>query len=263
MSITLTPFVAGVLCRGASWTVPDEAVLAEQIARVAIGQSLHVERILSGARLKAPPTVETAKIGAIELLTANDPERPWHRDGWMFQVMSWIAAHRATPGGLIQAPHMIPAHKGFDGLQLELDAAGQSVTAAVLFEDKATDNPRDTIRDEVWPELRELESGDRDNLVIAEVVTLLGRKPALDPFAAIQDVIWKSAKRYRVSVTVGPIHEDSDGRLRLFHDYDQMATGDLDRRLGGTFPVADLRPWMANLAAQAIERIQGMGAENV
>lgn len=141
MSITLTPFVAGALCRGASWTVPDEAALAEQIARVAIGQSLHVEQILSGAQVKAPPTVETAKAGAIQLLTANDPTRPWHRDGWMFQVMSWITAHRAIPGALIQAPHMIPAHKGFDGLQLELDAAGQSVTAAVLFEDKATDDP--------------------------------------------------------------------------------------------------------------------------
>jgi hypothetical protein len=263
MSITLTPVVDGALCHGSSWTVPDEAVLAEQIARIALGQSLHVERILAGANLQDPPTFETAKPGAIALLTANNPDQPWHRDGWMFQAMSWIAAHRATPGALIHAPHMIAAHKGFDGLQLDLDAAGQSVTAAVLFEDKATDHPRDTIRDEVWPELRELETGNRDNLLIAEVVTLLGTRLALDPYAAIQNIVWKQAKRYRVCVTVDQGHCDADGRLRLFSGYDLAAEGDIMRRRGETLLVANLRPWMAALAAQAVARVQGMKAANV
>jgi hypothetical protein len=259
MSITLTPFDHGQLCHGSSWTVQDEALLAEQIARVALGQSLHVERILAGAQLKPPPIFESAKPGAIALLTATDPQMPYHRDGWMFQTMSWIAAHCANPGALIHAPHMIPAHKGFDGLRIELDAAGQSVIAAVLFEDKATDHPRDTIRDDVWPELRALESGQRDNVVIAEVVTLLGRRPALDAHAAIENVIWKQAKHYRVCVTVGDAHGDADGRLRLFHEYDAVAQGAAIRRRGEVFLVPNLRPWMAALALQAIGVIQGMG----
>jgi hypothetical protein len=181
----------------------------------------------------------------------------------MFQAMSWLAAQSAAPGALIHAPHMIPAHKGFDGLQLELDAASASVTAAVLFEDKATDNPRDTVRDDVWPELRALESGQRDNLVIAEVVTLLGRRPDLDPYAAIQDVIWKQAKRYRVCVTVGPTHGNPSGRLTLFHEYDAVAVGDRIRRRGETFEVANLRTWMAELAAKALEAVARMGAASV
>src|SRR5687767_1374983 len=130
MSITLTPFADGQLCHGSSWTVPNEGTLAGQIARIALGQSLHVERILSGAGLAPPPVVEAARAGAIALLTVSDPAYPYQRDGWMFQAMSWIAAHRAAPTALIRAPHMIPAHKGFDGLQLELDATGQTVTAA-------------------------------------------------------------------------------------------------------------------------------------
>ena len=59
--------------------------------------------------------------------------------------MSWIVASQANPSALIRAPHMILAHKGFDGLLLELDAATSVVTAAVIFEDKATSNPRQTI----------------------------------------------------------------------------------------------------------------------
>jgi hypothetical protein len=263
MPIALTPFHHDPLCYGSSWTVQDKALLAEQIAFVALGQSFHVENILAGANLQPPATVETAKAGAIELLTVPLGSQPYHRDGWLFQTMSWIAAHRATPHSLIHAPHMIPAHKGFDGLQLELDTDNRAVIAAILFEDKATENPRDTIRDDVWPELLELESGRRDNMLVAEVVTLLRQHPGIDPNAAIQDVIWKSARRYRVSVTVGHTHADDDGRRRLFHEYDDTVQGILVRRRGETFLVPDLRPWMADLAAQAIQVIRAQGAANV
>ena len=51
------------------------------------------------------------------------------------------------------------ADKGFDGLQLLLDNENQVVAAAVIFEDKATSNPRATIRDRVWPEFSTIERG--------------------------------------------------------------------------------------------------------
>lgn len=51
----------------------------------------------------------------------TDPEKPWHRDGWMFQVISWIAAHLQNPEDLIAPPHMIHAHKGFDGIHVRVD----------------------------------------------------------------------------------------------------------------------------------------------
>jgi hypothetical protein len=254
MAITLTPFTVDPLCSGACWTVADEGILATQIAAVALGQSRHVERVLAGAQVGLAPTQASAKAGAVAILTPVGAD-PSHRDGWMFQVMSWLAAHRATPGGVIRAPHMILAHKGFDGLQLEL-GADHAVAAAIIFEDKATTNPRDTIRDDVWPDFENLETGARDNVLAAEVVALLRTVPGVDPDRAIQNVIWNSLRHYRVSITVRDTHADHAGRQRLFRGYDTTCAGPLQRRRAGTFEVADLRVWMAALAQRAIQAIQ-------
>lgn len=87
MSITLTPFNDGNLCHGYSWSIADEDLLANQIAQVALGQSRHVQKILAGANLGDVPTAANCASAAIELLTVHGGD-PWHRDGWMFQVMS-------------------------------------------------------------------------------------------------------------------------------------------------------------------------------
>jgi hypothetical protein len=262
MSVTLTPFADGDLCHGSSWAVEDEGLLARHIARIAVGQSRHVERILAGAVLGPLPTLAASAAGAIEMLTVVGDD-PSHRDGWMFQAMSWVAAHRATPGGIIRAPHMILADKGFDGLQLELDAQGESVTAAIIFEDKATDNPRAMIRDKVWPEFASLEAGGQAHVLTAEVISLLRTQPGIDPDAAIANVIWMQARHYRVSITVGDGHADVAGRQRLFLGYDGIAPGAAVRRRGEIFVVQNLRPWMAQLAARSILAVTDLVAAHV
>jgi hypothetical protein len=73
---------------------------------------------------------------AIKLLTLGKDEEPWHRDGWIFQTISWIAASQAPSGSLTCAPHIRRADKGFDGLQLQLSEDGKVVTAVIVFEDK-------------------------------------------------------------------------------------------------------------------------------
>jgi hypothetical protein len=95
---------------------------------------------------------------------------------------------------------MILAHKGFDGLQLDLDTANGIVTAAVIFEDKATDHPRQTIQSEVWPDFKLLESGDRENVLSADVSSLLITRPDIDADKAIENVIWKQIRRYRLLI---------------------------------------------------------------
>jgi hypothetical protein len=231
--------------------VDDVDRLAAQVAAVAVGQSRHVERVIAGAQLGPPATQASTLTGAVALLTVVGGD-PSHRDGWIFQVMSWLAAHKAVPGGLIRAPHMQLAHKGFDGLQLELDGDARTVSAAVIFEDKATSNPRDTIRDEVWPEFSDLEIGARDHLLTAEVIALLQTRPGVDPDAAIQNVIWKAVRSYRVSITVGATHGTDAGRRRLFRGYDTVAAGDLGRRRGNVLELQQLRVWMQQLADSAI-----------
>jgi hypothetical protein len=263
MSINLTPFEHGVLCRGNTWVISDENVLAQQIARVALGQSRHVQRILAGASLTTPATTGSAGAGAIDLLTVATGDDPWHRDGWMFQVLSWIAAHRATPGGIIRAPHTNHAHKGFDGLELELDQKTGTVAAAIIFEDKATDKPRRTIQQDVWPEFKAFEAGERENVLVAEMIGLLSTQPGIDPDIAIQNVIWKSVRHYRISITVGDAHSDEAGRRRLFKGYDEIATGSNRRRRGETFYVKNLRQWMQSIADKAIDVVKTEVKKNV
>ena len=255
MPITLTAISDGALCQGYSWSIANQDVLAEQIARVALGQAMHVERILASARGRKPPLAsKNMAKAAVRLLTVLGTD-PSHRDGWMFQVMSWIAAHRASPGGLIRSPQMRVADKGFDGLQLELDVSEKKVSAVVIFEDKATTSPRPTIQARVWPEFRDLDAGKHDNVVVAEMVTLLATRPSIDSDDAIQTVLWKKNRRFRISVTVKPFKSVSKGRKALFKGYKNVIAGNKVRRRGETFEIANLRPWMDGLAKKAITAV--------
>jgi len=189
MSLTLTPISHGTLCHGSRWTVADEDDLAGKVARLALGQARHVAAILAGIDNRPPTTRADTAAGAIKLLTVPKDKPPYHRDGWVFQAISWIAAHNAVAGAVIRAPHMIHAHKGFDGFQLKLDESGQTVSAVVIFEDKATENPRSTIAGDVWKGIRDLESGLRMNELIPEAGGLLEahqhRFPELDIDGAV------------------------------------------------------------------------------
>ena len=257
MPIKLTPFDHKPLCYGYTWTIDNEDRLAEQIACIALGQSLHVQKILAGANLVSrTPTTNVAN-DAIKLLTANSNTvtEVYHRDGWMFQAMSWIAANKAMPNGLIAKPHMIRAQKGFDGLQLKLDDA-KNVVAAIIFEDKATENARDYIHDEVLPGFLKLESGERENELTAEITSILQNRHDIDVDEAIETIIWKNVRYYRVSITIGDTHNNDAGRKRLFKDYDLKITGVDEKRRGETFHVNNLRDWMEQLAQKAIASIQ-------
>jgi hypothetical protein len=180
MTLTVSPVNHGDLCHGWSWTVTDEDVLAERVARIVLGQYRHVAKILQGAGLPGPiANVEQAN-AAIEQLMLGEHEDPWQRDGWLFQAISWIAAQQAPSGALTRAPHIRKSDKGFDGLQLQLNDDETEITAVIVFEDKATNNPRDTIRDDVFPGIVALESGQRLNELTHEVSAMLDARAQAD-----------------------------------------------------------------------------------
>lgn len=262
MPIALTPYTQGDLCHGSTWVVPDTDALAVLVSRIAVGQARHVERILSGVSLGPPSTSASAAAGARKLLTVTGAD-PWHRDGWLFQAMSWIAANCSAPGCVIRAPHMIHAHKGFDGLQLELDLAAGTVTAAIIFEDKATENPRATVLAKVWPDFKALEAGAEEHVLTAEVTSLLRTVPAIDADAAIEAILWSDVRRYRLAVTIDVDHADDAGRAGLFKGFDGVAPGDRDRRRGETFLAPNLRPWMQHLAERSIAAVDQWAASHV
>lgn len=265
MPISLTPFSHDDAFFGNTWEVSDEDELARQIAVIALGYSHHVQIILTGTGVATQSYPEEVAPSALALLTVegNDPS---HRDGWLFQAMSWIAAVRANPTAILAAPHMQHADKGFDGLQIEVDSVTNKVTTAVIFEDKATTNPRKTLTRPdkgVWKEFAELEEGLRLSFFTAQVVGALRTRTDINADDSIKEVLWKEARCYRVSITVGDTHSNQAGRKRLFKGYEEIVKGKLTRRRAETFHHTKLREWLDALAEKAKAEVISGATKNV
>ena len=187
--------------QGSDWKIADEDGLAELIARIALGQHLHVIRVLRETATLAYAPTQNAKDGAIELLTATNSHVRWHRDGWLFQAISWVAANIQDPNTVKSPPHIIPADKGFDGLHLHLDDTNSDVLSVIICEEKATEHPRGQIRGQVWPEFQKMESGHRENELVAETSSLLAQNGHVDPERAVHEILWTKARAYRISIT--------------------------------------------------------------
>lgn len=263
MTLVLTPIAHGEVCHGHAWTVENIDLLAERVARVAMGQYRHVSQVLEGLNVPAPKGSKAHAANAIAKLQVAKNGDPWQRDGWIFQIVSWIAANQQKAEGVIlKPPHIFHAHKGFDGMQLEVSADGKSVSAVVIFEDKASDDPRKTIREDVWPEIVKLEAGERVAELTHEAAGLLEAHqhlyPELNVDEAIDRIFWQEARRYRVSITTGAVHAKESDRARLFADYDTTVRGDLTRRRGETMHFDKLREWMSEFTDLVAKKLNGL-----
>jgi hypothetical protein len=256
MPITIAPFpsLANHDWEGCEWTVSDDDVLAQWIAWVAVGQSHHVAQILHSVGAGPSATNADAIKDAVKLLTQAGAA-PDHRDGWMFQVMSWLATNCRTPGALTAPPHMIHAQKGLDGLEILVDPSGK-VIAAVITEDKATINPRETVSKKVWPEIKEFEQGAGVNRMIQTATSILLEAQHPNASDAVKEIVWKNARRYRVTITTK--RNSHASRKSLFKGYSTVAPGANERRRGEIFLKTDMRDWMKTLAEKAIIHAQAM-----
>ncbi|MUZ76089.1 hypothetical protein GOZ90_25935 [Agrobacterium vitis] len=246
------------LCHGWSWTIEDEDILAERMARIALGQAKHVGRVIDGLTAKPKKTTAEHMADAISKLSVDANGDPYKRDGWIFQAISWIAAHQNRNGGILRAPHIRKADHGFDGLQIELSADKSTVTSVMIFEDKATINPRDTIRDEVWPGIAALEAGQRVTELTHDVTAMLEAYQSIMPVDvedAVDEILWKEARSYRVSITVSDTHSANAARAGLFSGYDTHAPGLLTKRRAETIYFPDMREWMKTFSAKVAAKI--------
>lgn len=122
---------------------PD--VLAQWVAQLLLGNSLHIARIIEGLDSKGV-SLRNAAIDSIinKLNTAG----VYKRDGWLFQMISWIALkinlHSQYRIGKVfmNAPHTAPAQHGIDGFALVIDDK-KMIKYVVLCEDKCTEGARD------------------------------------------------------------------------------------------------------------------------
>lgn len=262
--ITLTSFTSGTLCQGHVWKITNEDLLVDLVANLLMGKQLHVEAILASAPGRPVRFRENAINDAIQKLTLDESKDPYHRDGLLFQMFSWVAAHAVkSEGSLIRAPHLVPAHKGFDGLQINVKDG--LVEDVIIFEDKATDNPRDTVRDKVWPEFEEFHDGQRESELEQEVTTLLRTKPdAVDDLVdAIETIFWEQSRKFRVAITADSGHLDEKGRARLFKGYDKVITDrEVDYRRAELVHISNLRSWMQQFSEKTIEKLNTYRTSN-
>lgn len=249
MVIALTPVREGEIWTGSTWKVEDESALAGLIARVAIGQSRVVERILHQDGLIHIGYPMGGYEAARNLLKVGPSSDPSHRDGWMFQVISWIAAHRAGRPSVIRSPHMRHADKGFDGLLVEFDDT--EIARVVISEEKATGNARTMVRDRVWPEFQCFETGRRDAELVDGVSTLLAGGGHPNPDAVVAAILWTEKRAYRVAVTIDNTHASAKGLQALYKGYEAAVSGEIGRRRAEAFQVQDLRPWFESIAVKA------------
>jgi hypothetical protein len=181
------------------------------------------------------------------------------RDGLLFQHVSWIAARIALPNGYLNAPHVRKADKGFDGFIIEFDALKGKVERVILCEDKASEKPRTLIRESVWEEVRGIIRGERDDQILADLTTLLASIEGLDLAGAenaIDTMIWKDVRQFRVSVATGVNRRKKNGGYaHLLKGFETVAPGTAATRMGGVLAFDDVRDGLDALAQAVADHV--------
>jgi hypothetical protein len=257
--IELKEYHDGELCYGFEWTVTDEKCLARLVARLVLGHYRHVEGILTATKRLQPSSSKESTGGAISKLLALPTD---HRDGWLFQMISWVALHTSTSSKgnvAVSTPQPRASDKGFDSLMVQLSPT-ESLSSVVICEDKATSRCRNTVRDQIWPEFKECEAGRRDNELMSEVTAILERYKPDKVDSLIRAIHWKEQRRYRISITVQEPHNTSVGRTHLFKGYNDIVSGDVNRRRAETVRVDDVRVWLEHFSALVILELEAMEA---
>lgn len=189
----------------------------------------------------------------------------WHRDGLLFQHLSWIVALKSHPNGYMTSPHVRNADKGFDGFIIEFDEEHRIVERVVLCEDKATENPRSMITQSVWKEIRLILAGEREDEVEADLTTLLKAVPDLSPDEAedaVDAIFWGNARQFRVSIATDDSHRRPNGFEHLLSGFENVAPGSARNRIGGVLAFNSVRQGLQELADEVIAKIQKIAAES-
>lgn len=237
------------------WTISDEEKLAEEIAYLVLGQWKQVSKLLSQADPLRTINSITILNSAIDSLKIEKAKCQVHLDGWIFQFISWLAA-APEKNTRIRAPQMQKASKGFDGVQIRFNSEYTSVENIIVFEDKATTNPRGMIQSQVWKEFEDIELGNRDNELSSDVTAILDGVTGIsdDDLISIVDELFRNGEKrcYRVSVTGDGRHRSAKELSTLLKGYDTSVAGGAHRRLANILITQDVRQALKSIVSKAI-----------
>lgn len=279
MPLTLTTTSTSE-CNFFEWTIgkKNRAKLVEILAYLYLRQEENAQRVISALeprrRVSKGRVVQNVvrKLTAphsedVELFKSGTPEQKAsakqrirtaiiHRDGLLFQHVSWIAARLALPNSYMTSPHVRQADKGFDGFIIELDGSGDAIKRVVLCEDKASKSPRSLISSSVWPEIGTIILGDRDDEILADLVTLLKSIPDIDAEAAVDEMFWEGAREFRVAVATGEDQRKAGSFLHIIAGFEAAAGGDVESRTAGVLAFDDVRKGLSQLAGEVALKVQ-------
>lgn len=268
------------VCVLTQWSVNQHDVLVDALAWLYLRKPLHSFRIMQRLEPGTVGLFGNAKQGAIDLLRCDSSDiaddlqsadadiresakkkydvRVSHRDGLLFQHISWIAARLQYPTAEATPPHVRKADKGFDGVLVDVDIANIQLSRVVLCEDKASISPRGLVTASIWPDIKSIIAGNRDIEVLDAITPLLSSLQEEDRELAISRLVWERARHFRVALTAGEDQVKDGAYNHLFDGFDDNAGGEVTARLAEVMPMKDVRKYLDDLAAEVVAKIQTM-----
>lgn len=244
--------------------ITDEDKLAKYVGEIILGNYLHIQKIIDHKNSKTYSQPDRAIDLAINKLKTQ--QEIFKRDGWVFQIISWIALRIENKGAIFycQQPHDATAQHGIDGLAVTLNAS-KEITSIIISEDKCSKNQRGIIRKEVWPEFTSYEKGLYDNKLVSRISAMLANLDDDKIMASInKDAYRTEIRRYRVGINTATKHKDKKGRKKLFLGYNTCVPDKSNkRRTSATLHQDNIRSWMNSFSKKVIQYLESKKTKSV
>lgn len=272
-ALKITGFPIDDDCVGSKWKVENEDQLARLIAIVVMGQAAQAAHIIDELLPAAPAfTNEALKKEAVIKFTVQEvsqtPRMGYpriQRDGLIFEIISWIAAKQVSGEKcFLKDPHTSSTSQGLDGIMIELNEDGSEILKSTIFEDKCTDNPRDTFTQKVIPGFLDRHGNTRNAELIAAAATLiqLSGVSNVQAMSMVRKVIDNSSRQYRAGFALTQDFDKEEAQKALFKGYNKIKDINQEQRIGASLIVdGKLRDWFDALATKIIAYIEQLDAE--
>lgn len=262
-------------CTGDRWSACDEAQLAALIAIITMGQAVYAAYILKELIPATPRFVheDIRREAKIRLTVQEDGRKPrigyprWQRDGFIFEAISWIAARQEIGEfAFLTYPHVSATSQGLDALMIELSEDKSKIVMTTVFEDKCTENPRETFLQKVIPAFLDRHENKRSAELVSAASALLSMAgidgaAAADLSAAVMD---RNLRRYRAAFALTREHDSQDARKKLFKGYSALDGISMKQRVGASLIISgQLREWFDALASRAIAQLDEFSPDPV
>ncbi len=272
-ALKITGFPIDDDCVGSKWQVENEEQLARLIAIVVMGQAAQAAHIIDELLPAVPAfTFDALKQEAIIKFTvqevAQTPRTGYprtQRDGLIFEIISWIAAKQVSGEKcFLKDPHTSSTSQGLDGIMIELNEDGNEILKSTIFEDKCTDNPRDTFTQKVIPGFLDRHGNTRNAELIAAAATLIQLSGVnnVQAMSMVRKVIDNSSRQYRAGFALTQDFDTEEAQKALFKGYNKIKDISQEQRIGASLIVnGKLRDWFDALATKIIEYIEQLDVE--